>query len=234
MRKLIFLIFISSIPSLVKAQEPIQAISITVINPQYQVDNTSLRFDLSVKNNTDSIIYILKPEPKFFDISEARFDVLGLYGLTKYPYQMIIKTNKKCDVIDPHLVYGEDGSQFSLLPFMIKILPNSTEVFENIQIKRGDALFCKKQTVAVQVVYAPQIKIFDKSKIEDVRKQYELVLKETQLLNNMLPDNAREFQSIEPDNFKKLNEFLTSTLPLIKKLNGETFTSNLSAAKEYK
>jgi hypothetical protein len=64
--------------------------------------------------------------------------------------------------------------------------------------------------------------------------QYQLVMKETATLNNMLSNDAKEFQSIEPDNFKKLNEFLTLTLPTIRKLNGVTFVSNSKIAAEYK
>lgn len=235
MKKLFSLLLIISLAQVSKGQELKQAISFNIIDAQYKADNSTLTFDLSVKNNTDSVVYILNPKPKFFNINYSEFDVLGKYGLYQFPYQLVISSNKKCEFNEEErIVATENGSQINLLPFMIKILPNSTELFKSIQIKRNDGLFCKKQIVTLQLKYIPEIKFFERYSPEALMTQYQLVMKETATLNNMLSNDAKEFQSIEPDNFKKLNEFLTLTLPTIRKLNGVTFVSTSAIAAESK
>lgn len=223
MKKLFFIILATSFAQLSKGQELKQAISLTLINSQYSTDNSILSFDLKFKNNTDSAVYILKPETRFFNITYKEVDVLGMYGLSKYPYQLSFKD---CKInVKEQIAISESGNQFELLRFFIRIPPNSIETFKNIKIVMREGAFCKNQTPDVQLKYNPEFMDFERYNSTVLKRQFELVSRETINLDNMLTHEGRMLYLSESENFKKLNEFIRLILPSIIRFNGESFVA---------
>ena len=209
-------------------------ISLEITNATYKAKETKLVLNISITNNTDSLVYIISPKNYFFNKHFDQKNKLGSNGLDKAPFVLDITSNKKCKI------ENEDYSKvdletiaFHILSSIIEIKPNESKLFENIEIERYDGEFCSKRKYEIKVVYKPQINLTGSEFINDLYTKSELISKETKKLNKLLYYNLGSYRSIEKDNFKKLNEFLIK-VPKIESLNNKVFESNTIKAIEIK
>ncbi|MDE0535731.1 hypothetical protein [Tenacibaculum sp. L6] len=207
-------------------------VSIEITKANYKSKESKLTLDISFKNNTDSLIYIISPKNYFFDKHLDRNNELNSNGLYAYPFKLEITSNKKCKIDnEPYEQVMANERPSRLFSKLVELKPNESKLFENIEINRFDGDFCSKREYKISVVYKPYINPFEEEFIEDLKTQYELVTKQTKELNGVLYYSLGEYRSTENDNFIKLKDFLYK-VPKMKTLNDKTFKSNTITATE--
>jgi len=65
-------------------------ISVELTNASYKEKDAKIKLDISIKNNTDSLVYIITPKKYFFYKHLDTNNGLNSSGLEKYPYTLNI------------------------------------------------------------------------------------------------------------------------------------------------
>ena len=207
-------------------------VSIEIIKANYKSKENKLTLDISFKNNTDSLIYIISPKNYFFDKHLDRNNELNSNGLYKYPFKIEITPNKKCKTEnEPYEQVMANEKPSRLFSKLIELKPSESKLFENIEINRFDGYFCSKREYKISIVYEPYINPFEDEFLNDLKTQYELVTKQTKKLNGILYYSLGSYRSIEKDNFIKLKDSLHKASKM-KDLNDKNFKSNTIIATE--
>lgn len=205
-------------------------ISIEINAAKYKVETSSFYLDLSIKNHTDSTIYIITPKNVFFENHYDESNLAGAYGLNELPYKLSISTNKKCnlkkeekDIVsrieDPSLIYDQ----------MIAIKPQEVKVFNTIKLDISSASFCKDMDYKIAVSYKPVVYEIDKERIDQFKEKKQSIKEDTRELNKLLYKDLRSYVGYH-DQFKKLEQ-LVDNLPSTIALNNKTFESKKTTAQ---
>ncbi|SDY18309.1 hypothetical protein SAMN05444411_1581 [Lutibacter oricola] len=210
-------------------------VSIELTNASYKSKETKLTIGISIKNNTDSSVYIVTPKKYFFYKHLDTKNSLKKSGLNRFPYSLEISSNKKCKTNDDgyeSVMFGREVITFNILKDIDEIKPNEIKTYENIEINRFDGEFCSNRKYNISITYNPKIH-FDKNFISKIKTKYDLILKETKELNSDLNSSLNNYKSIQKDNFEKLNS-LFSIIPKIESFNDKNIKSNSITASEIK
>ena len=227
---LLFLLILTTIHSFSQNE-----ISIELTNATYIPKESKLTIDISIKNNTDSLVYIINPKKYFFYKHLDRNNSLNKSGLNRYPYTLDITPNKKCKVSDEgyeSVMYGREIVPYNILKEITEIKPNETKIYKDIEINRFDGEFCSNRKYDIKISYNPKIN-FDKNHLNELKIKYDLIQEKTKELNDNLYYSLNSYRSSEKDNFKNLSELFT-IIPKIESFNNKKIESNSILATEKK
>ena len=204
-------------------------ISITIINAEYKADSKYLNLKLEIKNNTDSLLYIINPRHYYFNLSDSKSSMRDK-GLYEVPYELIITSNKKCNKeVEEFLeIESDQVSQTQLIPDLEKILPKKTRKFYNIKISRRDYYFCEKLEYKIQIKYKPDFYIIKEDQRKELRTQFNILLAEIDKLNKTAIYDLDMKEGLSCSKSSKLYKFgkMLNEIPAMTKLCGQEFISN--------
>ena len=153
-------------------------LSFDITKAEYKSDEQYLKIDLIVKNNTDSIVFFIKPKNYFFDKHYDKRNQLGFHGLKVAPYNLKITSNKKCKLNDEgYAQIMQDNDQTHLKSEMVELNPKESKTYKNIKIERFDGNFCKKREYKIQLNYKHNVQIMDNKLVTEIKEKYEIIKK---------------------------------------------------------